>query len=347
MKLFFINSFDTEISETREGDLLRASLLFADKIIIGSRLTVILLIEDFLQNGSEEFRLSMLKILMPQVFLNYPDLKESFEPYVKRYLQLKAAKNKSQDEIIQFLRLKNFIDLCQTAVIELQKGIANEMKVDDLIPFCGHKKEIEDEPIVMNEKLTIETLKKYVFSDDSLFLLDKEVFNHSIGIQKDGTNKIDEVKFKNEKNLYFLYEEILSVPLLADFPLEYFKIVKNNLLKGTTEFNKTISQEKERIEATAFNKDNFDVIVNVLQSINKKLSMFEKIEKENILLNEWQTGKSAFKRARILAAVTSIEKLILIMERLKILKERERLYLLNKISGKRNLQNGILFLIAD
>ena len=346
MKLFFINSFDTVISETREGDILRASLLFADKIHTVCRLSKLLNLENSLRHSSEKSKISLLQNYVPDLLDDEPELKKDYDIFLTIYKKVKSIKSKSRDELIEIMLLRKYIDACVNLVLAWQKEKACEYNVNDLILLTGTDKEIYIEPIENSEQLTIETVEKYILSEDHCLLFDRIIAKNCRGIPLRKALKIDEKKFTDIKNIILLYEELMPVPLLIDFPQEYYKIIRDNFLKAREEFNNIFLNEKQNIERALFNKANAEIFIKALCSIKDKSSSFGFIENENTLLKEWQTGNGKFKRTRIYAAVTSIEKLILIMERLKIIKERERLYLLNKISGKRNLQSGILFLIA-
>ena len=292
--------------------------------------------------------MDFLKSKAKLYYKDRPETIKSFCNAVQDYTELSRKKGKKRNELMVEISAKKFIDAMEKHVVDDVELRAKRNGILDIMPFAPGRENVinvqnltDDDPLnninLINESLT---------SGEDFFIFDSNAMEAAKHTELNSAAADKNRLLSGSATPCFLWEEIFSMNLLLDLKPEHFKLIRENLLAGTAALRSTLLQAKRILLRTPFLKENMDVFIDLLGEVKWQAAGFKKVEKENELLNNLTASGTPVRKLKIMIAVTSYGNLIIMLKEMRILSERESLYVQNTVSDCIDLSVSIPFFIA-
>lgn len=348
MYIDILNSDNSKLETKEEADLIRLALMMSDKVGVAGRCSFFLNLKNFLDTIDEKEKLQFLRINAKQMYKDQPASMRNIKKVFDVYYSLSHSTNKSKNDVLRLLAAKNHINKFQNIMMDFYRKIALKNEITDILPFAPDGdgaitiRFFDDTP-ERDVKLGTDVLE----IEDAFIIFDKIIFEETKhAVLKKAESSIEE-SFNDVFAHGFLWNEMMHLDILHGLTYEHFKIIRENYISGTEPFRSALVQVRDIFSRIIYSKENIPSYIEAFQKIKQNAVVFEKIEKENALLNNLIAAGTVVKKMKISFAVTSYRNLILLLERLNIINNREGLYIMNELSHKIDTAMSIPFLIAE
>ncbi len=347
MYLDILNSYDSKIEIQSEGNLIRASLLIADGLIVAGRSSYPLCIREFMKEARQKTKIEFLKRRLEQYYEDDPQMLQNFCKAIDDYTVLSRKRGKNKREVLIEIISKKFINGIERIVVQDIELRAENDGIKDIMPFAPCRNNVINVQHMndKNPQYNINLASDLLISKEDYLIFDANAFDSAKHSELNNAANVPDNMFCGTSSPFFLWEEMFSMNLLMNLTPEHFKLIRENFLAGTIALRSALLNAKIVLLNTAFSNSNRDVFNDQLEKIKLEAAEFEKIEKGNELINKLTAAGIPSKKMKIILAVTSYRNLINMLKEMCIITEREDLYVQKKISNHFDLSTSIPFFI--
>ncbi len=349
MYLDILNSENSKTGVETEANLIRAALLMSDKITVAGKCSFFLYLKEYLDKTDLEHKKELLIDNVKSLYKKHPKLVNYYCRTIDLYTSMMKKKSKSNDATLAMMKLKPYLDHFQNDIIEYYNKIAGAYKITDLVRFADCERNnitifVKSDTSSKANIFLIKTITKNI---DDILILDSNVFG--MASYKELNDHDDEFVgfFQNTSDPIFVWKPMLKMKVLRNLDYEHLKTIRNNYISVTEPFRNELLHVSETLRKIFFSEENIQALKEHCDNVCRLAVEFEKVEIENALIENLIKAGTESKQLKINFAVTSLDNMIRMLERIGIITEKERMYSCWELSQNINLSMSVPFLIAE